>query len=113
MIRRLPVACRWAVMLAFVLAGCGEDNPATPHAVGSLTDESCRACHQTGAYGSPKVSHADRSNCTSCHTVSDYRPVPHKLDDPDCLSCHQDGIGGAKKTTHPDRASCATCHTAK
>jgi len=37
------------------------------HDIEDRADESCLACHETGANGAPETPHPSRSNCLGCH----------------------------------------------
>jgi hypothetical protein len=106
--RRNRLMPAWAAVGVMSLSAC--EIPPTPHAVGSVTDDSCLECHRNGDYEAPRVSHPDWSHCVSCHGAPDYRPVPHAMDVPDCLTCHAEGIGAAPAVSHPGRPDCASCH---
>ncbi len=58
---------RWLAILAagFLLIGC-DKAPSIPHAITAQTDSYCLSCHKGG--GAPRTPHADRADCTSCHT---------------------------------------------
>jgi hypothetical protein len=110
---------RWlglgGVALAMALSGC-KDEPGIPHPVSSTDDGYCRKCH-TGHANVPRVDHADKSGCTSCHKVTATGPYPSAVphvggEASTCALCHRDGTAGASVVKHLDEQDCYSCHDA-
>ncbi len=102
-----------AAMVLRAVVACGGD-PDIPHPTDSTQDDYCRKCH-TGRAGAPDSGHNGRSDCTSCHAVTETGPfpgpMPHPLgDESRCVLCHVDGTAGAPRASHIEEQDCRTCH---
>ncbi len=104
-----------ATVLVCVLVACGHD-PDIRHPTDSTADAYCRNCH-TGRAGAPDSGHNSRSDCTSCHAVTETGPFPELTPHPlgnqsKCALCHAAGAVGAPRASHIEEQDCQSCHSA-